>query len=506
MDTKLRSPRLRPRREPSGQSARLDALLDAAAVHYRNGDIEAAERLYLQAEAQDGEDFRARYSLAVIDLRRGRHAEARRRLKAVLRRRGEDFAALHNLGVAEQALGGWEAAAEAFTRALTLRPDAAETAFSLAVAQAVLGRIDAAIEIYRRLAAAPAHQARALRRMALLRPEAPDSAELAQLRALAAAGEGDEDGRIESLFALGGVLEARGEDERAFEAFASGNALQRARLQLGAPECRPDAVALANAASLQRMRRLFTAPFLAQHGGQGEAAARPIFIVGLPRSGSSLIEQILASHPQVQGLGESDAMDEAVRGRFPYPPTAPPQPDHFRQLARRYLEIQTRRGWSGRLRLVDKTLDNYLNVGLIHLMFPRAVILHARRDPADVGLACFRQLFARGNETLYDLADIGAEIRRHEAAMAHWREVLPGRVAEVAYEPLIADPPGRIRRLVTEACGLPWSEACMNFHTTRRSVVTASADQVRRPIFRSSVERWRRYERQLGPLLSALEG
>jgi len=163
------------------------------------------------------------------------------------------------------------------------------------------------------------------------------------------------------------------------------------------------------------------------------------------------------------------------------------------------------RGWSHRHRPVDKTLDNHLHVGLIHLMFPQATIVHAVRDPLDTGLACWRQLFARGAETLYDLSEIGAEIRRYAEMMDHWRTLLPGRVQTVRYEDIVAAPETTIRRLVTEICGLPWSADCLRFHETRRAVGTASAEQVRRPIFTSSVQRWRRYEAQLAPLIEALK-
>jgi hypothetical protein len=160
----------------------------------------------------------------------------------------------------------------------------------------------------------------------------------------------------------------------------------------------------------------------------------------------------------------------------------------------------------GRMRLTDKTLDNHLHIGMIHLMFPRATILRVARDPMDTGLACWRQLFASGNETLYDLAEIGAEQRRYQAMMDHWRTVLPDRVMEVSYEALVADPKNQIRRLVTQICALPWAEACLQFHKTRRPVGTASADQVRQPIFVGSVDRWRQYEAQLAPLAAALRG
>jgi hypothetical protein len=482
----------------------IDALLDVAAAHYAAGRLAVASETYRRIEADDPEDIRARYSLAVIDMRTGRFDAARRRLKAVLRRQGDHFAAHHNLGVAEQSLGGWEAAEEAYDHALRLRPAATETAFSRAIALAVIGRTEAAIELYRTLAADPAARARALTRLAMLQPEAISDAELANLRADSADETLDAETRTGLLFALGGVLEVRNDDAGAWEAFAAGNTSQHRRLTAGPPESQPAAVGAENAASIARIKSLFTPGFIGRHAGHGDKNVRPIFIVGMPRSGSSLIEQILATHPRVQGMGESGALWGALEGRFPYPPDIPREADHFSRLAHRYLENQASRGWSHRQRLVDKTLDNHLHVGMIHLMFPQATILHAVRDPLDTGLACWRQLFAHGAETLYDLAEIGAEQRRYAAMMEHWDKVLPGRVAQVPYEEIVASPETTIRWLVTELCGLPWAPDCLRFYETRRAVGTASADQVRRPIFNTSVARWRRYEAQLAPLVAAL--
>ncbi len=149
-------------------------------------------------------------------------------------------------------------------------------------------------------------------------------------------------------------------------------------------------------------------------------------------------------------------------------------------------------------------LGNYMHIGMIHLIFPHAIILDAVRDPVDNGLACFRKLFRTGNEWTYDLADIGAQYLRYRRMMAHWETVLPGRVVSVSHEELVADPEHKIRWLVEQACGLTWDDACLSFHETRRPVRTASVAQVRQPIFRTSVERWRRYARHLGPLFAAL--
>ena len=420
-----RSPRTR-RRRAALTAAQIDALLDEAAANYGAGRLDIAGETYRRVEAEDPDDVRARYSLAVIDLRAGRFEAARRRLKAVLHREGDHFSAQHNLGFAEQSLGDWEAAADAYAAALKLRPQATDTAFSLGVALAVVGRVDEAVALYRSLGADPQSAARALTRLAMLRPAEVTDVELAHLRAYSGDKRLEAETRTGVLFALGGVLEMRHDDDAAWIAFSAGNARKHASLSAGAASARPAVVAQENAASVARVENLFSPTFLARHARQGLAGERPIFIIGMPRSGSSLIEQILASHPRVQGMGESDALWGALADRFPYPPDAPKETDHFRQLGRDYLGRQASRGWNRRQRLVDKTLDNHLHVGIVHLIFPRATILHAVRDPVDTGLSCWSQLFARGNETLYDLAEIGAEQRRYAAMMQHWRQVLPG--------------------------------------------------------------------------------
>jgi hypothetical protein len=176
----------------------------------------------------------------------------------------------------------------------------------------------------------------------------------------------------------------------------------------------------------------------------------------------------------------------------------------LRALAHRYLEAVRGRGWRGVGRFVDKTLENYLHVGAIALMFPNAVILHAVRDPVDTCFSCYRQLFASGAETLYDLAEIGIDYVGYRGVMEHWDRVLPGRVVEVRNEALAAAPQAQIRWLVTEACGLAWNDACLDFYVSNRPVRTASGVQVRSQVSQAGVGRWRRYEAHLAPLLTAL--
>jgi tetratricopeptide (TPR) repeat protein len=477
-------------------------LLDAAAAHFHAGRVAEAAEAYARAERADPADFRAPFSLATLDLQQGRPDRAAPRLRRVVRLKPDLFEAWHNLAAACQALELWDEAASAYARALALRPAAIETRRNLAAALAVLGRADEAAEHYRALAQVPPLRLWALSRLAYFRPAAIDDDALADMRRAADDAATDVDIRIGLEFGLGEVLEQRGRDAEAFAAFAAGNRLKRAQLvAAGGPGGGPEAILRAHQRAAARVVETFTPALIAAHAGQGHPSAAPIFIVGMPRSGSTLLDQILGRHPDVAALGETAVLPPLLERDIFADPARPPD---LGGLARQYLKAIRARGWSGAGRFVDKTLENFLHVGAIALMFPNATILHAVRDPVDTCLSCYRQLFATGAETLYDLTEIGAEYALYRRLMDHWRLVLPGRVIDVDHEALVADPERQIRWLVTEACGLAWNDACLTFHQAAGPVRTASAAQVRQPIFTTSLGRWRRYEAQLGPLLAAL--
>ena len=474
----------------------LAAALDRAAALFRSGKLADASQAYAAIARDHPRDIRAFYSLAVIELRRNRPADARRQLERARRIDPKHFGVLHNLGVARQQTRDWAGAATAFSDALALRPEATETRHGLALVLMVLGRTDEALAHHRTLAEATETRLRALGRIALLRPGAIAPGELEEMRRAASEPRIDADVRAALHFAVGAVLEQAGEDDAAFGAYADGAALKCALLDRTGARA---AAAEANEASVQTLVRLF--PAAAAPAATGSPSAAPIFIVGMPRSGSTLIEQILAAHPDVQDLGEfahlGDLIDYGDRAFLLHGKRA-------KAAAEAYLVTARAFGWSGRGRFVDKTLENYLHIGAIARLFPHATILHSVRDPVDTCLSCFRQLFAAGNETLYDLADIGREYRRYRRIMDHWQAILPGRVIDVRYEALVADPEAGIRALVTEAAGLPWNDACLSFHARERPVATASAGQVRQPINQDGVQRWRRHAHRLGPLMEAL--
>ncbi|HEX4199109.1 MAG TPA: sulfotransferase [Caulobacteraceae bacterium] len=490
-------------------SAEVTERLNAAGAAYEAGRLDEAARAYEAIEAHNPDDVPATYSLAIIDIRQGRLTGAFERLKRVVRSEPSLFIAQHNLGFVCQSLGLWPQAAAAYGRALALRPDADDTAFQLISALTILGRTDEAIARYRQLMTRPNAAVRAVTGLAILKPSAITDDELEALRQTASDTGGSAEARAGLNFALGEVLEARGADDEAFAAFAAGNRLKYQALVAAAegpagPAVHPLAMAREHAESVAHLKAVVTRAFVAAHRGQGNDQVRPIFIVGMPRSGSTLIEQILSSHRAVQGMGESPVMAQTLEQGRAYDRASPKAAPWVRERAETYLDGMRARGWKPGARLVDKTLESYLHVGMIALMFPRAVILHSVRDPVDTCLACYRQLFADGNETLYDLGQIGAEYVGYRAVMDHWNIVLPGRVIDVSHEALVADPKSQIRWLVTEAGGLDWDPACLRFYETRRPVRTASVAQVRQPIFTTSLQRWRRYEKHLGPLFEAL--
>ena len=485
----------------SPQARDVTALLNAAAACYAQGRFDDAADLYRQAAAADSKDLRPIYSLALIDIRCGRLQNARQGLTTVAAQDPNFYPAQQNLGAVCQNLNLWQDAADAYGRALGLNPTAVETHFSLARALAVLGRVEESSACYRALAINPSVRLRALTRLAVLDPAAINELDLIDLRRAADDPATESATRIEAYFALGAALEQRRADQAAFSAFEAGNRLKHGVLMASADlAARPDAAEREHDLAARFVIDRFDHAFLQRSLHRGTTSTTPIFVVGMPRSGSSLIEQILSSHRDVQSMGENAALSTVVdQGSM-----GPERETHWGDLAEAYLESMRRRGWNGADRFVDKTLENHLRVGMIHLMFPKAVILDSTRDPVDTCLSCYRQLFTQGNETLYDLGQIGRAYVRYRRVMEHWERVLPGRVIRVEHERLVAEPEGQIRWLVSDACKLDWDAACLRFYETAGVVRTASAAQVRRPVFSTSIGRWARFASELEPLLKAL--
>jgi len=310
--------------------------------------------------------------------------------------------------------------------------------------------------------------------------------------------------RVSLEFALGKALEDDGQYSQSFAHYAHGNALHRATI-FHDPSVLHDVV--------QRSKALYQPQFFAARPDWGSGRTDPIFIVGMPRSGSTLLEQILASHSQIEGTRELPEVPAIVRdlvlgategnsGIYPDLVATLGQ-SSIAANAARYLERTAPHRALGRVRFVDKLLGNFVHAGLIHLMFPHATIIDARRHPLACSFSCFKQFFARGLYFAYDQEDLGRYYRDYVELMEHMDAVLPGRVFRVYYEQLVADPEGVVRRLL-DHCGLNFEEGCLKFYENRRVVNTISSEQVRRPINSDAVDQWRNFEPWLGELKEAL--
>ena len=308
--------------------------------------------------------------------------------------------------------------------------------------------------------------------------------------------------RIYLHFALAKTYDDVGDCERSFVHLLQGNALKR----------QSSAYNEAVVCDLfTRIRQVFTPALMSDKKELGDPSPVPVFIVGMPRSGTTLIEQILASHPKVFGAGELQNIGAAVvKLRAPqdawlcFPEAISAMADEqFRQFGMSYVNAIRARAPKAE-RITDKMPLNFRFAGLIHLALPNARIIHVRRDPLDTCLSCFSKLFTGDLSFSYDLGELGRFYQAYEALMQHWRSVLPsGVMIEVCYEDVIADLDSQARRIIAH-CGLEWEAGCLSFHETRRAVRTASTVEVRQPIYRSSIGRWRRYEQLLGPLIDEL--
>jgi tetratricopeptide (TPR) repeat protein len=445
-------------------------------------------------------------NLGIALASQGRTADAMACYEQALLLNPEHGHAHNNLGIALVDADKIEEAMAHYARALALNPNHAETLNNLGNAYKAQGRFEEALAHYgRAIAIRPAYAEAHLNRSEIKSFQRGD-ADLAALEALASA-----DGVLASQatfvhFALAKALEDTGDYARAFEHLRRGNALKRGQIEYDEA---------ATLAMFQRLAAVFDSGLFERFRGAGDPSQIPVFVLGMPRSGSTLVEQILASHPQIHGAGERDTIEKAAgeltAGEPPLNHPAAIYPECIpaldgtapRRLGQLYLHSLPPVA-DGKLRIVDKSPGNFLYLGLIHMMLPNARIVHTMRDPVDTCASCFSKLFASGMHFTYDLAELGRYYRGYRELMDHWRSVLPpSAILDVSYEDVVDNLEAQARRLI-DFCGLDWDDRCLTFHSTARPVKTASAVQVRQPLFRGSLQRWRRYESGLAPLLREL--
>ena len=481
----------------------IEAMRLLARIGLKRDVLDDAE-LLLEAVLELAPEYRAaRRDYVLVLLQRHKYLRAREELEKLLRLEpgNKEYRTLYaNTCVG---LGEHERALPLYRELLAGAPRAEDLHLSVAHCLKTLGRQQEAIEAYRASAAARADFGDAYWSLANLKTYRFTDEEIARMHREEAAPATQLIDRYHLCFALGKALEDRGEYQESFRYYERGNALKRSESRY-----RPE--------PFERNTRLqievCTREFFEARKGVGSQSAEPIFILGLPRAGSTLLEQILASHSRVEGTHELADIQRLVmelQGRDPdlthprYPGVlAQLQPENFLKFGEKYLS-DTRFYRTGKPHFIDKMPNNFRHIGLIHLVLPNARIIDARREPMACCFGNLKQLFANGQEFTYGIEDIARYYRTYLELMRHWDEVLPGRILRVWHEDVVADLEGNVRRIL-DFCGLPFESACVEFYKTERSVLSASSEQVRQPIFREGLDQWKNYEPWLGPLRDAL--
>ncbi|HWY93839.1 MAG TPA: sulfotransferase [Steroidobacteraceae bacterium] len=524
----------------AGQAAKLADLpaeLLAAFGMFADGEIQAAERIvrqYLLTHGDHIEGMRllaqigmkldvvddaelllenvlvlapdhhdARYEYALALLKRHKHVRAREEMEKLLETDPNNRVYRTTHATVCTGFGDYSQALPLYREILAETPNEPELHLSLAHALKALGRKREAIESYRAAAAVRPHYGEAYWSLANLKTYRFTDAEIARMRAAEASANIQQVDRYHLCFALGKALEDRGEYAESFSFYERANALKKT-------ECRYRPEPLERTARLQAS--VCTREFFAARQGVGCRDRSPIFILGLPRSGSTLIEQILSSHSQVEGTMELPVIPQLVqdlqgRERTDSTPRYPGllaelAAEDFTRLGEKYLS-DTRVYRRGKPFFIDKMPNNFRHLGLIHLILPNAKIIDARRDPLACCFSNYKQLFASGQQFTYSIDHIARYYRMYVELMAHWDCALPGRILRIRHEDVVDDLDANVRHIL-EFCELEFEQGCVEFYKTERTVHSASSEQVRRPLYREGVDQWRHYEPWMGPLKEAL--
>ncbi|MBI5451633.1 MAG: sulfotransferase [Gammaproteobacteria bacterium] len=509
--------------------------LQSALASHRAGELAQAERLYREVLRQQPDHAQALLLLADIAQRSGhgdvaadmvekvwhnhptnadyclhlaqlrlqseRYREAITAFRNVLALRPDSSEACRGLAQALQASGDHKGAITTYERALVINDRDATAVYALGNLHMNIGNLEAARHCFERTLDLVPGYARGYYALAMVRRcRGRDDKYLQRIQQQLQHDALTSEDRMLLSFALGKASEDIGDNDAAFAAWQQGNRLKRESYQYAISS---------DLEIFSRLQQTFSTEFFRQRADYGSHEPTPVFIVGMPRSGTSLVEQIIASHPLVYGAGELGTLKQTIFAPLKQlsittlgPQLAALSRIDVGLMADMYLK-QLRALAPHALRITDKMPLNFVWLGMVQLMFPEARIIHCRRDPVDVCLSCFKQLFDEDLLFAYDLDELGQYCHGYQGLMKHWHQVMPGRILDVQYEDVVDDLEGQARRLI-DHCGLPWDDACLAFHQAERSVITASVAQVRQPVYRSSLQRWRQYESHLGPLQQAL--
>ncbi len=462
------------------------------------GESEKVVEAFRQATEINPKSKEAHNNLGLALRDQGRMAEAIASLRCALNIDPDYTDGLYNLGRAYEMNGDLDEAESAYQHVLEIDSQYLEAIFRLGIVCNDRGDKEEALACFRRVLSIDPESSKAYQVIAKTKKHTEYDAEIAAMESL----HGKEGNTVEQnkgyAFGLAKAYEDLGEYEKAFEYMREGNQLKRTTFNYSIEQ---------EQGIFDGIKKVFDRDLLNASVVTGVQDKTPIFIVGMPRSGTTLTEQILASHPQVYGAGELVYMDSIIsqlrEGKNASYSLRQTNEAVFLQIGTEYMG-RIRALDAEAPRITDKMPHNFLNIGYIRKALPNAKIIHCRRDPMDNCLSIFKQEFAGSLSFAYDQEELGRYYLLYEDLMRHWHEAMPGIIYDIQYEELVADQESQTRKLL-EYCGLPWDDACLSFHKTERRVATASFTQVRQPIYRDSVQLWKRYERQLEPLRRIIE-
>jgi len=466
------------------------------------GRLPASVSAYRQALGCKPDYPSALYNLAGTLALLGEHSQAVVAYRDLLRLAPGDVEAWNALGLSLLEIGECAEAKKALQEALRLAPDDAELLNELGVAHQHEGDLEAAGRLYRASIQSDPGFARAYDNLVRSRRiKSDDLALVDAIEKIAGDTSRDDESRLIARFALGKIYDDCADYDKAFESYAVGNALKRRMV---------DFDAAAHSAWVDRVLTEYGKEFFRDHSGEGDPSTRPVFVLGMIRSGTTLVEQILASHSRVYGAGELLEITKLVTDLPATLGTPVEYPECIRQLdanairavASEYLQRLAARD-DRALRVIDKLPTNFLHLGFIAVLLPNARVIHCRREPLDVCLSIYFQRFAQGHFYAYDFRDIAAYYAEYERLMEHWKNVLPIEILDIQYEQLLDSLESETRRML-DYCELDWQSVCLEFHRSPRPVRTASSWQVRQPLYRTAKARWRKFEPHLDGLKKAL--
>lgn len=482
----------------------VDAMRFLAVAYWQEKNLPADAQAWLRRAVALAPDFLGAWlTLGAVTLDFNKEQEAIAAYRQAARIAPSDPRPWSGLGSAFARAGDTEQSAQAYQKAVELQPSSANLHMSLAHSLKTLGQQEAAVASYRRAIKERPQFGEAYWSMANLKVFRFEDQELEAMREQLDKAELSTSEEVHFRFALAKAMEDQGAYDEAWHYYDTGNRRQRLTVQHDPLEMET---------RHEDIMEVFTQAFIEASEGHGDPSSAPIFVVGLPRSGSTLVEQILSSHSMVEGTSELPFVSKVAASvgryrsdgqQFPQALTLLRRLD-WRGYGQTYLEAAVDVRLTDRPIFTDKMPNNFPFVGLIHLILPNAKIINARRHPLDTCLGCYKQLFAKGQTFTYDLEDLVHYYSRYHVMMKHWQQVLPGKVLDVHLEETVDDVEGQVRRIL-EHCELPFEEACVRFHETKRSVRTASSEQVRQPISEEGIGRWRHYERHLDWVRESLE-